>query len=169
MQTSRLIAFLGAKTSIISDAEAFQKLTARMPEPLTERTVVIGNSGSGKSTLAEAMANLAHIPVIDLDLLHWEGDGYGSKRNEHVARRMVLEVSSQPRWIIEGAFGWLAEVAIPKATALIWLDFPWSLLPRRAPSSGSTARSNKSGCRRTDGMGGGLLGLRHINLVRWSF
>ena len=98
-----------------------------MPESLTERTVVIGNSGSGKSTLAEAMADLAHIPVIDLDLLHWEGDGYGSKRNEHVARRMVLEVSNQPRWIIEGAFGWLAEVAIPKATALIWLDFPWSL------------------------------------------
>lgn len=98
-----------------------------MPEPLTERTVVIGNSGSGKSTLAEAMANLAHIPMIDFDLLHWEGDGYGSKRNEHVARRMVLEVSNQPRWIIEGAFGWLAEVALPKATALIWLDFPWSL------------------------------------------
>ena len=89
-----------------------------MPEPLTERTVVIGNSGSGKSTLAEAMAKLARVPVIDLDLLHWEGDSYGSKRNEHVARRMVLEVSNQPRWIIEGAFGWLAEVAIPKATAL---------------------------------------------------
>jgi adenylate kinase family enzyme len=98
-----------------------------MTEPLTERTVVIGNSGSGKSTLAEAMANLAHIPVIDLDLLHWEEGGYGSKRNENVARRMVLEVSNQPRWLIEGAFGWLAEVAIPKATALIWLDFPWSL------------------------------------------
>jgi hypothetical protein len=40
---------------------------------------------------------------------------------------MVLEFSNQPRWLIEGAFGWLAEVAIPKATALIWLDFPWSL------------------------------------------
>ena len=43
-----------------------------MTEPLTERTVVIGNSGSGKSTLAEAIASLAHIPAIDLDLLHWE-------------------------------------------------------------------------------------------------
>ena len=31
---------------------------------------------------------------------------------------MTLEVSSQPRWIIEGVFGWLAEVALPKATAL---------------------------------------------------
>jgi hypothetical protein len=28
---------------------------------------------------------------------------------------MTLEVSSQPRWIIEGVFGWLAEVALPTA------------------------------------------------------
>jgi adenylate kinase family enzyme len=98
-----------------------------MPEPLIERTVIIGNSGSGKSTLAEAIAILADIPAIDLDLLHWEDDGFGSKRNEAVARKMVLDISDQPRWIIEGAFGWLAEVALAKATALIWLDFPWSL------------------------------------------
>ena len=98
-----------------------------MPEPLIERTVVIGNSGSGKGTLAEAIANLVHIPAIDLDLLHWEEGGYGLKRNEDVARKMVLDISDQPRWIIEGVFGWLADVALPKATALIWLDFPWSL------------------------------------------
>src|SRR5712692_576848 len=113
-----------------------------MLEPLAERTVIIGNSGSGKSTLAEAVASLVHIPVIDLDLLHWEEDGYGVKRNEDVARKMALDVSNQPRWIIEGAFGWLAEVALPKATALIWLDFPWSLcragLLARGPRRGAT-------------------------------
>jgi len=115
-----------------------------MLEPLAERTVVIGNSGSGKSTLAEAVANLAHIPAIDLDLLHWEGDGYGVRRNEDVARKMALDVANQPRWIIEGVFGWLAEVALPKATALIWLDFPWSLcragLLARGPRRGATSR-----------------------------
>lgn len=100
---------------------------ARMLGHLTERTVIIGNSGSGKSTLAEAIANLAHIPAIDLDVLHWEENGYGSKRNEAVARKMVLDISDQPRWVIEGVFGWLAEVALPKATALIWLDLPWGL------------------------------------------
>ena len=98
-----------------------------MLEPVTKRTVVIGNSGSGKSTLAEAVANLANIPAIDLDLLHWEEGGYGLKRNEDVARQMVREISDQPRWIIEGAFGWLAEVALPRATILIWLDLPWSV------------------------------------------
>jgi adenylate kinase family enzyme len=98
-----------------------------MPGPLTERAVIVGNSGSGKSTLAEAIASLAHIPAIDLDLLHWEEDGYGLKRDEDLARKMVLDISDRPRWIIEGAFGWLAEVALPRATALIWLDLPWSL------------------------------------------
>ena len=96
-----------------------------MTEPLTERTVVIGNSGSGKSTLAEAIANLAYIPAIDLDLLHWEEGSYGLKRSEDVARKMVRDISDQPRWIIEGVFGWLTDVALPKASGLIWLDFPW--------------------------------------------
>ena len=98
-----------------------------MTEPLIERTVVIGNSGSGKSTLAKAVGDLAHIPTIDLDLLHWEEGSYGLKRNEDVARKMVQDIADQQRWIIEGVFGWLAEVALSKATALIWLDLPWSV------------------------------------------
>jgi adenylate kinase family enzyme len=117
-----------------------------MPEPLAERTVVIGNSGSGKSTLAEAIANLTHIPVFDLDVLHWEEGSYNVKRNEDVARKMVLDVANQPRWIIEGVFGWLAEAAVPKATALIWLDFPWSLcragLVARPLRRGATSRDD---------------------------
>jgi adenylate kinase family enzyme len=115
-----------------------------MLEPLAERTVIMGNSGSGKSTLAEAIASLVHIPVIDLDLLHWEQDGYGTKRNEDVARQMALDVSNEPRWIIEGVFGWLAEIALPKATALVWLDFPWGLcragLLARGLRRGATSR-----------------------------
>jgi adenylate kinase family enzyme len=115
-----------------------------MLEPLVERAVIIGNSGSGKSTLAEAIASLAHIPAIDLDLLHWEQDGYGVKRNEEVARQMALDVSNQPRWIIEGVFGWLAEIALLKATAFVWLDFPWNLcragLLARGLRRGATSR-----------------------------
>ncbi len=115
-----------------------------MLEPLAERTVIIGNSGSGKSSLAEAIASLVPMPVIDLDLLHWEPDGYGAKRNEDVARQMALDISNQPRWIVEGVFGWLAEIVLPKATALVWLDFPWSLcragLLARGLRRGATSR-----------------------------
>jgi hypothetical protein len=113
-----------------------------MFESLSQRTVIIGNSGAGKSALAESLAASIHVLVIDLDLLNWEGNGYGRKRDEDAARRMTLQVSTQPLWIIEGVYGWLADVALPRATALIWLDFPWSLcragLLARSPRRGAT-------------------------------
>src|SRR5215472_16095499 len=94
---------------------------------LKQRTVIVGNSGSGKSIFAESLAALAHVPVIDLDLLHWENDGYRIKREEEVAKRLVRDAAAAPRWIIEGVYGWLAEIALPKASALVWLDLPWSV------------------------------------------
>jgi adenylate kinase family enzyme len=124
-----------------------------MFESLSERILIIGNSGTGKSTLASALAGLVHAPVIDLDLLHWEEDGYGRKRDEDSARQMTLEVSSQPRWIIEGVFGWLAEVTLPKATTLIWLDFPWSLC-----RAGLLARGKRRGATSQDA----------TDLMRWA-
>jgi adenylate kinase family enzyme len=98
-----------------------------MLEAFKQRIVIIGNSGSGKSTLADSLANLTGIPAVDLDRLHWAGNGYGVKRDEAAARDMVLEVAAKRGWVVEGVFGWLAEVAIPRATALIWLDLPWQV------------------------------------------
>ena len=98
-----------------------------MLEAFKQRVVIIGNSGSGKSTLAESLANLSGVPAVDLDLLHWAGTGYGVKREEAAARDMAIEVTAKPGWVVEGVFGWLAEVAIPRATALIWLDLPWEV------------------------------------------
>jgi adenylate kinase family enzyme len=98
-----------------------------MLEPLRQRTVIIGNSGSGKSTFADSLAALTHVPVIDLDSLHWEDDGYRIKREEEVAKRLVRDAAAAPRWIIEGVYGWLAEIALPRASALVWLDLPWSM------------------------------------------
>jgi adenylate kinase family enzyme len=62
-----------------------------MFESLSQRTVIIGNSGAGKSALAESLADLILVPVIDLDLLNWEGDDYGRKRDEVDARRMTRQ------------------------------------------------------------------------------
>ena len=116
-----------------------------MLEPLS-RTLIIGNSGSGKSTLAQQLATLVHAPAIDLDLLHWDAGAYGVKRDENASRRLVLTTADEARWIIEGVFGWLVEVAVPRATTLIWLDVPWSIchagLLARGPRRGSTAQDN---------------------------
>ena len=115
-----------------------------MLEALKLRTLLIGNSGSGKSSLAEGIAALIHAQVFDLDLIHWKGNGYGEKQDEEVARQKVADLAATDRWVIEGVYGWLAEVAAPRATALIWLDIPWDvcregLLARGQRRGGSEA------------------------------
>lgn len=98
-----------------------------MLEALQLRTLIIGNSGSGKSRLAEGVGAQVRTPVFDLDLIHWKNDGSGGKQDEVVARQEVADLAATEHWVIEGVYGWLAEVAIRRATALIWLDIPWDV------------------------------------------
>ena len=92
--------------------------------PSLARTVILGNSGSGKSWLAVRIAEALGCRVVDLDAIHWEPDGYGVAREKDVAIDMVRQEASGLAWVIEGVFGWLAQKALPRATALIWLDLP---------------------------------------------
>jgi adenylate kinase family enzyme len=115
-----------------------------MLKALKLRTLVIGNSGSGKSRLAEGIGALIHAPIFDLDLIHWKDNGFGPKEDEEVARHKVASLAATERWVIEGVYGSLAEVVIPRATALVWLDLPWevcreSLLARGQRRGGTEA------------------------------
>ena len=87
------------------------------------RWVIIGNSGSGKSTLAEQVGTALHLPVYDLDLIHWHQGG--RKRDEAEAKADVADIARTGAWVIEGVYGWLTGVALPKADVLVWLDLPW--------------------------------------------
>jgi len=113
-----------------------------MVTSLGPRIVIIGNSGSGKSTLAKSLSAGIGGELIDLDRIHWQ-DKVGSKRDESQATAMVASLAGKPRWIIEGVFGWLAGVAVPAATSLIWLDMPWNVcrdsLAIRGPWRGASA------------------------------
>ncbi len=80
------------------------------------------------------------LPLIDLDRLHWEDTGYARKRDPDVARQLVAAAAADDAWIIEGVYGWLADVAVPRATDLVWLDMPWDvcregLMARKASTS----------------------------------
>lgn len=91
-----------------------------------ERTLILGNSGSGKSWLAVKVAEALGSKAIDLDGVHWEPGGYGVARDKQVAIGMVQQEALGTAWVIEGVFGWLAQEAVSRATALVWLDIPIS-------------------------------------------
>jgi hypothetical protein len=55
--------------------------------------------------------------------------------------------------VIEGVYGWLARVALPSATAFIWLDLPWEEC---------RAGLMERGLRR------GLTEADHADLVSWA-
>ena len=112
---------------------------------LGPRVVIIGNSGSGKSTLARQLESCVGGERTDLDHIHWL-DRVGVKRDEEDAKERVAALAARPNWIIEGVYGWLAEAAFPRATALIWLDMSPQVcrdsLAVRGPWRGATAEQH---------------------------
>lgn len=86
------------------------------------RTLILGNSGSGKSWLAARLAVALGAQTVDLDSVHWEPGNYNHVRDKKIAIEMVRQAALENRWVIEGVYGWLAQEAISRATALIWLD-----------------------------------------------
>lgn len=88
------------------------------------RTLILGNSGAGKSWLSMRLAEACGTEAIDLDDIHWKPVGYNVAHDKRLAIEAVRQVAAGPAWIIEGIYGWLAQEAVPRATALIWLDVP---------------------------------------------
>ncbi|MGO4307159.1 adenylate kinase [Cupriavidus sp. RAF12] len=85
------------------------------------RTIVIGNSGAGKSWLAARIAQRMQAPWIDLDGLNFEPGGYDLSRPREVVLALAQQQAAQPRWVIEGIYGWIVREIVGHATALIWL------------------------------------------------
>lgn len=89
------------------------------------RVVIIGNSGSGKSHLAEKLSSIIQSPIINLDKLFWASDDFSRKRDKDIVHQLILDHTKKDKWILEGVFGDLANVAISKADTLIFLNKKW--------------------------------------------
>lgn len=105
-----------------------------------QRILIIGNSGSGKSWLARHLQTICKQELISLDDVIWQPGGFNIKRSEADVEQRLQDIAGQPRWIVEGVFGRLAERLIDAADVLIYLDMPWavceqSLLARGSESS----------------------------------
>ncbi|WP_160006633.1 AAA family ATPase [Rhizobium sp. 18055] len=65
-----------------------------------------------------------HRSPIHLDDLRWEPGNYGIARNNQLVANEVAEAGKADSWLMEGVYGWLANVVLHRATTLIWIDLP---------------------------------------------
>ncbi|HZJ67895.1 MAG TPA: hypothetical protein VFD36_30535 [Kofleriaceae bacterium] len=87
------------------------------------RTVVLGNSGTGKSTLAARLARTGALPHLDLDTLAWLPIAPPQRRPiADSARDIAAFMDASDRWVIEGCYADLLEVALPHTTRLVFLN-----------------------------------------------
>lgn len=87
------------------------------------RTVILGNSGSGKSTRAREIAAELACPHLDLDTIAFEPGKIAVERPRDAAVRDVEAFcTAHDRWVVEGCYGDLGEVALRYGPELVVLD-----------------------------------------------
>ncbi len=95
-----------------------------------KRVVVIGTSCSGKTMFASQLADQLSITHTELDVLHWLPDWQIRPLEEF--RSSVKEVVEQDRWVIDGNYSKVRNTIWPRATHLIWLNYPFRTIFSRA-------------------------------------
>jgi adenylate kinase family enzyme len=84
----------------------------------------MGNGGSGKTWLARELGMcLGRVPK-HLDNIHWEAGGCSVQRDRQQVIADVEAIACLDRWLIEGVYGRYIDIALTRATLVIWLDLP---------------------------------------------
>jgi adenylate kinase family enzyme len=87
------------------------------------RISVLGNAGSGKSTLAHWLAKRCGAALLDLDTVAWEPGQVAVPRSAEAARGDVVAFcGANPRWVVEGCYGSLADVTFSFNPTLLFLN-----------------------------------------------
>jgi adenylate kinase family enzyme len=88
------------------------------------RIVVVGTSCSGKTTFARALAKILGRPHIELDALHWGPNwSYMLDFVDAVASGVAAD-----EWIVDGNYRRAGHVVWPRASAAVWLNYPFPLV-----------------------------------------
>ncbi|MDB5418119.1 MAG: hypothetical protein JWP50_1538 [Phenylobacterium sp.] len=96
------------------------------------RVVVVGSSGSGKSTFARHLAAACDLARVELDALNWGSDWTDrSAVDPELFEHLVAEAIAVERWVTDGNYRAAMVLTLPKATHLIWLDYPRPLVMQR--------------------------------------
>jgi adenylate kinase family enzyme len=99
-----------------------------------KRVVVLGTSGSGKTTLARKIAARYNIKHIELDLLYWNA-GWKPTPMPDFLQKINKAVQENESWVICGNYNEAKQITLPRATDIVWLNYPlrinlWQALKR---------------------------------------
>ena len=97
-----------------------------------ERVAVVGSSCSGKTTLARDLSHVLGVPHIELDAVYWEANW--KPRPMPDFRHLVEQAVSANRWVVDGNYATVRDLVWSRATAVVWLNYPFRLVLPRALS-----------------------------------
>jgi len=87
------------------------------------KIVIFGNSGSGKSTLAKRYQLDNDLALLDLDAIAWQDSIPPARKSLiHSANLIDQFVSDHARWVVEGCYADLLEIAMQHANEIIFLN-----------------------------------------------
>ncbi len=94
------------------------------------RIIVVGSSCSGKTTLANSLSKKLGYPYIELDAIHWLPDWVPRPTEEF--RKVTSVAIAEESWVVDGNYSSARDLVWPRATTLVWLNYPFRVVIWRA-------------------------------------
>jgi adenylate kinase family enzyme len=99
---------------------------------LPARVSVVGTSCSGKTTMARRLAGALGIPHVELDAIQWLPDWQPRPVDDFRAR--VSQAAAGESWVMDGNYHAVRDLIWARATHVVWLDLPFTVVFFRALS-----------------------------------
>ena len=98
-------------------------IVGRLGKGNVKKVAIFGNTGGGKSTLAKRLAELTHIPLYLLDMIHYRAGGGKFPHDEYL--KLHAELLQRDAWIIDG-YGCRKSAweRFASADTLVYIDLP---------------------------------------------
>ncbi|CAI6289415.1 unnamed protein product [Periconia digitata] len=98
------------------------------------RIVIVGKPGAGKTTLGRLLARILSLEHVEIDAIHWQPN-WTPLDASTMRQRVGDALPVDGRWVADGNYKVVRDIAWGRADTLIWLDYGllftlWRLLCR---------------------------------------